>query len=496
MKLDNAKSQSMSIGALRGNVNTGVPLTLVFLAVGALSLGLLLNPMMLPLSAVSIFFNASAWLGIGALLVRRRYLAAFYLMLFYMPLSSSLGYAFVEDYIFWNSPRAWSLGEDHAVISTMILIGEIGLCGFLAGMLLVKKSIGTDKQSTEGRTKTGSYFLPNLSESVFSVLTVFAVLLSWIAAPNETIFKEAYGASAITRGSQMNFNAGALSSYVLIILLQLDIHRTERKKFKKTVLICTVAYIILFLQLLRGDRESSGLIAGMLLVYVKFGSPISREYVQNIIKTLQQRIYLVGGGVALILIFSLIGSLRSEASNGYISNSEISEMLVNGLRQNTWTAAGVNNLALAEEYVNGDIDYFYGRTYLDYVLSLPPAFVAKAIGYSRPINENNAPGLWYRYLTNGGTHPIIVPFKNFGALGLFLFMFLLGQLIGVIDRLDSSSVLLGQYIYGVFAVSGFKWFWYGDMNLIRSCMAAIFFYTIYICFACVRKVGGSPVVIH
>jgi hypothetical protein len=492
MKLDSAKSQSMSIRSLRGNANAGLPLTLAFLATGVLSLGMLLNPIMIPLSAVSILFNVSAWLGIGTLLVRKRYLAAFYVTLFYMPLSSSLGYAFVEDYVFWNSPRAFSLGHDHAVISAMIWTGEIGLCGFLAGMLLVNKSIRNEKRSAESPARVESYFLPNLSNVVFLVLTVFAVLLSWIAAPTDTIFEEAYG-TAITRGSQLNFNAGALSSYTLLILLQLDIYRTTKKSFKQTVFVCAVVYVILVLQLLRGDRESSGLIIGMLLLHVKFGTPKSKEYLKNILTTFQQRIYLIGGAVALILIFSLIGTLRSKASTGYVEKSDLSELLVRGLQQNTWTAAGVNNLALAEEYVNGSTEYFYGKTYVEYALSLPPSFVAKALGYIRPINSNNAPGLWYRYLTNGGTHPVIVPFKNFGALGLLLFTIGLGQVIGHIDRLDSSRILISQYTYGVFAVSGFKWFWYGDMNLIRSCMAAAIFYAIYICFACVREGRGRPV---
>ena len=70
----------------------------------------------------------------------------------------------------------------------------------------------------------------------------------------------------------------------------------------------------------------------------------------------------------------------------------------------------------------------------------------------------------------------------------------LGLLLGFINKLDGSCLLRNQYIYGVFAVSGFKWFWYGEMNLIRACMAAIIFYFLYMFFVGQTKVSrGLPV---
>ena len=257
-----------------------------------------------------------------------------------------------------------------------------------------------------------------------------------------------------------------------------------------------VVYIVVFLQLLRGDRESSGLIAGLILVQLAFGSKQIQKQLKAAGLAIWKKFYVITFLIVLVASFAFIGSFRSEATNRTVTVDDATEMLVRALRQNTWTAAGVNNLALADEVVNQKPEYFFGKTYIDYFFSLPPAFLARAIGYERPINRFSGPGLWYRHLTNGGTHPIIVPFKNFGAVGLLVFMCGLGLLIGFINSFNASSVLSTQLIYGVFAVSGFKWFWYGDMNLIRACMAAIIFYTIYICFACARKAGGSPVVLH
>ena len=472
--------------------NAGLLAAITFLSVGVVSLGMMSNVTLLPVGVCVLIFNTTAWVGLALLLIRGMYFATFYVALFYLPLSSSLGYVFAEDYVFWLSSRAIPLGRDPEIVSAMMWVGEIGLCGLLAGIFFKKQ----ERQIQNGEMKKP--FVPKAVLSIpwFSLFSLFALFLSWGAAPEQTIFNEAYGAQRFTRASSAGFNAGALSSYVLLILLQLDIHRTKNKSLKVAVFGFVVVYIVVFLQLLRGDRESSGLIAGLILVQLAFGSKQIQKQLKAAGLAIWKKLYVITFLIVLVASFAFIGSFRSEATNRTVTVDDVTEMLVRALRQNTWTAAGVNNLALADEVVNQTPEYFFGKTYIDYFLSLPPAFLARAIGYERPINRFSGPGLWYRHLTNGGTHPIIVPFKNFGAVGLLVFMCGLGLLIGFINSFNASSVLSTQLIYGVFAVSGFKWFWYGDMNLIRACMAAIIFYTIYICFACARKAGGSPVVLH
>jgi len=391
--------------------------------------------------------------------------------------------------VFWLSSRAIPLGRDPEIVSTMMWIGEIGLCGLLAGIFFTKQ----ERQIQNGEMKQP--FIPKATLSIpwFVFFSLFALFLSWGAAPEQTIFNEAYGTQRFTRASLAGFNAGALSSYVLLILLQLDIYRTKNKSLKVVILSFVVVYIVIFLQLFRGDRESSGLIAGLLLVHLAFGSKQIQKQLKAAGLAIWQKFYVITFLIVLVALFAFIGSFRSEATRT-ITVDEVTEMLVRGLRQNTWTSAGVNNLALADEVVNQTPEYFFGKTYVDYFLSLPPAFVARAIGYERPINRFAGPGLWYRHLTNGGTHPVVVPFKNFGAVGLLGFMWSLGLLVGLINHFDVSAVLRQQYIYGVFAVSGFKWFWYGDMNLIRACMAATIVYVAYIILAKRIENSKSPLV--
>ena len=456
--------------------NAGLLAAIAFLSIGVVSLGMMSNVTLLPLGVCVLIFNTTAWVGLALLLIRGMNLAAFYVALFYLPLSSSLGYVFREDYVFWLSSRAIPLGRDPEIVSAMMWVGEIGLCGLLAGIFFTKQ----EQQIQNGEMKKP--FIPKVALSIpwFILFSLLALFLSWGAAPEQTIFNEAYGAQRFTRASTAGFNAGALSSYVLLILLQLDIHRTKNKSLKVAVFGFVVVYIVVFLQLLRGDRESSGLIAGLILVQLAFGSKQIQKQLKAAGLAIWKKFYVITFLIVLVASFAFIGSFRSEATNRTITVDDVTEMLVRALRQNTWTAAGVNNLALADEVVNQTPEYFFGKTYIDYFLSLPPAFLARAIGYERPINRGSGPGWWYRHLTNGGTHPVIVPFKNFGSIGLFIFMLGTGFFLGVINNYKTTSSLVNQYIYGVFAVSGFKWFWYGDMNLIRSCMAATFFFFMYV----------------
>ncbi len=494
MDVDHKEYQNEQARPDKRNRNAGLPVAIAFLGVGVVSLGMMSNATLLPLGTSVLIFHVTAWVGLALLLIRRMYLAAFYVMLFYMPLSSSIGYVFVQDYLFWLSSRAIPLGRDPATVSTMMWIAEIGLCGLLSGIFSTKQLQQKQPQIQHKEIENSSVRQRILGVPLFLFLALFALLLSWGAAPEQTIFNEAYGSQRFTRASSAGFNAGALSSYVLLILLQLDIYRTKSKSLKIAILGFAIFYIIIFLQLLRGDRESSGLIAGMVLVQLAFGSKHIQKQLKAAGVTIWKNIFSLVVLLVLVAAFVFLGSFRSEATNRNVTVDDLTEMLVRGMRQNTWTAAGVNNLALADEVVNQTPEYFFGKTYVDFFLSLPPSFVARAIGYERPINRNAGPGLWYRHITNGGTHAVIVPFKNFGAFGLLAFMGGLGLLLGFINKLDGSCLLRNQYIYGVFAVSGFKWFWYGEMNLIRACMAAIIFYFLYMFFVGQTKVSrGLPV---
>jgi hypothetical protein len=99
------------------------------------------------------------------------------------------------------------------------------------------------------------------------------VLLSWVVAPSATIFVKAYntGGSAVV-AAPMNFNAAGLLAYVLVVLLVIDAERDQlewRRHFKYVMATTITAFIVIVLQVLRGDRECTGLLTALALLYLK-----------------------------------------------------------------------------------------------------------------------------------------------------------------------------------------------------------------------------------
>jgi hypothetical protein len=123
---------------------------------------------------------------------------------------------------------------------------------------------------------------------------------------------------------------------------------------------------------------------------------------------------------------------------------------------------------VASFYRAGTIDYFYGATYLDYLLSIPPGVVARAFGYTRPLEEFQGPNWWFVGIAGGGIHPVAVPFMNFGIFGVFVVLALFGIFIAWVDNPDAS--MWRRLLYAGVIAGSFKWFWYGDMTIIRVIM--------------------------
>jgi hypothetical protein len=401
-------------------------------------------------------------------------LPRFYVLLYVMPFTSTLGYLFDDQYVFWQSPSATPLASDLRIINTMVTIGLVGLCGLLAGielsaMFCKRPSVLRKHKKKKGLDKT-------LSVVQFTVLLVSALVLSWLSAPSHTVFTAAYASAAAgsTLARQANFNSAFLVSYILLILLYLDAERSQnagqRKSWKTVAVYAALLWIIVVLQVLRGNRDSSGLIVALAILIItkpSFSLNWFRERIQQ--NKMIVRTALVLAGIAIVYVG--MGSWRYRAADsGGWNFAEVRETFLHGLQMNTWSSVGLNNLGLAAEYDAGTIEYHYGKTYVDYFLSLPPGLISRIIGYVRPLEHSSGPNWWYTGLSTGGMQPAIVPFKNFGIMGTLCVLILYGFYIGRCECRAIGHNFYARLSYGATAVAGFLWFWYGDMNIIRTVM--------------------------
>jgi hypothetical protein len=402
-------------------------------------------------------------------------LPRFMIVLYSLPFAVLVGYLMNPDYIWMFTPRGLDIIEDHLVIRQMVMVGLIGLLGLIAGMrwaALRRPGPGGAAPMIVQRSNR------TLSAPIFYALVPVAVLFSWLSAPPETILETTYASGQSDAvAATINFPAAYMVSYVLLVILFIDAERERRAAWRRTKFLAVglaTAYIVIVLQLLRGDRESSGLVVALTALYVTSPAGVRQaRRLASIAKSRIRRLMIPMAG--LVAVFIALGSLRGTLSQASAVAEVLSpvEAVELGLSQNTWTAVLWTNLSVAWEHRQGLLQYKYGQTYVDYALSLPPGVVTKALGYERPLEGwrgiawEDAAGV-----SSGGLHVVVAPFRNFGAFGVFAILMLYGFFIARIEQRGESGPLGARVLWGSVFCGSFLWFWYGDMSFIRALMMA------------------------
>lgn len=423
---------------------------------------------------VLIFASLTVFALYAVRVVELSVMTRLFIVLFSIPFSATLGYLINPEFVWTLGGNREALCLNHELINQMLLTAVVGLCGLMAGIEFI-----TGRFKTGLRTASPDGDLdrrPTLQAPVFFVLLLTALYFSWLHSPAKTIFEAAYDtlASGSHRDVRAGVNGAYLISYLIIIFLSVDLElelSVPLRRFKAIGLYGVLGYIIVVLQFLRGDRESTGLIAALSMLYVTRPAEASRQPTDGIRAIRQRKVQrLLVPIAAFIVAFLALGTLRGMLREPPLDPHR-QHWAVQYLTKNTWTAVSLNNLGLATEYHYGTVEYLHGKTYLDYLLSLPPrAFVLK-FGIERPLDGPANPSEWYRCLmTMGGMHPVIVPFKNFGIWGVSPVMFLWGSLIGYCELNNERGRFSGRLLYGCLATSSMQWFWFGDFNLIRTLM--------------------------
>lgn len=398
-----------------------------------------------------------------------------FVLLFSLPFGATVGYLFDKDYVWWATPTNILLCQNHLLVNQMLMMVVVGLCGLIFGIELMAANMATQRRRPVKQIDPAS--IRSLPLLPVWVLLAIAFVLSWLHAPTETILVAQYASDAAGGGldKDTGLNSSYLISYLILILLWVDSERDPRPRIqflKRAAFAAVLGYIVVFLQLLRGDRECAGLVAALGMLYITDPTKGSlRSRFQQQFQQIRRAMTLIAPLTACMLVFLALGAVRHTASEKSTEKTSIGTMIAEGATQNTWTAVALNNLGLAADYNFDTLEYLYGRTYVDYILSLPPGAVTKVIGYERPLEGDANPAMWYfGLIAAGGMHPVVVPFRNMGIWGVLFMLTLCGCFICYTERNNETGTMSGRMLYGCVATSSMLWFWYGDMNMIRTVM--------------------------
>ena len=346
-----------------------------------------------------------------------------------------------------------------------------------------------------GQTLTSR--IQTLSMPFFMAWTAIGIILSGLFAPEQTVFTTAYTQSK-SISDNWNFGSIWMFSYAFLTFALADsIFETSQKvrRLKNKIIVYSILFVVIWLQLLRGDRESLPFVFGGFLMYYFWGNKLISSKKRKIP---WEKIFL---WVLIILIVSyIIGILRSavvgmdnvsEITNVLIENVQDDEFRIDHLISGTWTAALLTPLSVAGDYLTNWLSIRYGQTYIDLLTSMIPGFVADWIGYVRPIDSWHGPAWEMRY-GQGGTHAVVVPFINFRMTGVFFIIALWSFALAKVERqvLKISNVINSSFLVIVTTILP-HWLWYGEKCIINALIIWLILSLFYR--LCLTKKAGDTI---
>lgn len=448
----------------------------IFLNVGAACVILFHADVYLPIwLSVFVFTGVTLFLIAG---YKRRRVGILMLLLW---LVFSLPFIHVIPYLWFDFDSSDSLDFwlfssnpytlDHRVIELTSMIGAVGGIGFALGISMYPKVIPIldRKYIVRANSTRRSLVMP-----IFWVWLVAGLLLSWLAAPRETLFAAAYTTSA-SQLTNVNFDSAWMISYAIFIYIFCDAildQNIGRRMLKTKITLVALLYVVLVLQILRGDRESFSLVLGLCLIYFYSSGPFitSRK-----LKLPWRKIAVFA--LAIVIISMLVGVARSrltevsdlsELIDAFVVLYEDDAIGVEMLFHGTWSAVFLTPMSVAGDHIYDLLDLRLGQTYVDLILSIPPGFLADALGYTRPITGLAGPAWEMRYGI-GGTHASVVPFMNFSMTGVLLVTaFWAFALSGVERRAMRDGRVSALALTCIFCMAAPHWLWYGEKSIMNA----------------------------
>ncbi len=391
---------------------------------------------------------------------------------------------------------------DEAIIKLTAMIGVTGALGIAFGISLNRKILNRDFGLA---SNGGSRSIRGMSTPIWLLWTTIGLGFSVISAPQETIFAAQYGQSAAIN-QNWNFSSAWMISYIILTYSFVDAlldSNSARRLFKWNIILVSVAYIVIWLQLLRGDRESLPWILALGLVYFYWAVAFSRRKRNKINMSSWFKVMIIVLGI--VLISSVIGSIRHDVTDANLS--DLTALVISlwsygvisfeALLSGTWSAVLLTPLSVAGDHINGTLPVKWGRDYVDIVLSLPPGFVADSLDYQRPLDGTRGAAWEMRYGI-GGIHASVLPFMNFSMIGVFLIPAIWSYILVTYEKrcVKKLSVINLTFLASV-VMAAPHWLWYGEkagINAVIIWAAMAFFYKIALSLGkkIINETHGSP----
>ena len=387
----------------------------------------------------------------------------------------SLPFIHVPFYIFFDfgsKPKImWALASNpynlnYEIVSLLAMFGSLGCMAIVFAFLTsIRSPMVRSPLTQDVGTKL------NILSSSFLLLC--GLFLSIISAPTETVFEAAYAHSK-TMVQGKGFDSAWIVGYIFFIFAYCDAwldNSPRHGRLKRALCLISIGYVVIVLQLMRGDRECLPFIVSLFLMPY-FCSRAITSYSGYKIRFLK----ILFLGLLFLLVNFTIGLMRAAVVG--LSPAEAIELVIKlfssgqygfiNLFSGTWSAVLLTPLSIAGDYLIYDFDFKYGQDYLDLILSIPPGFVSNWLGYVRPWNAEVSPAWEMRYGI-GGWHALVLPFRNFSFLGIFLIIFLFSKIIFFIEKwsINKPSIISLSLVLILITVLP-HWLWYGEKALVNS----------------------------
>ena len=391
----------------------------------------------------------------------------------------SIPFIHVLEYVFFdfNSTPQWLWGLatnpymlDQRIIELMASFGVTGTAGFLSGILFL--SLKSQNQNLIELNSNDKQFT-RLSMFSTSILIFFGMLMMIISSSKQTMFSNFYGYSEVWHQS-LNFNSAWSVGLIGLTFAFSDawLDRANNSgKTKRFLCWCSIVCVVLFLQLLNGDREGLPWVIAIASVGI-IGSRIFSDLSHYRINILKVGIFIF---VLLALNF-VVGVLRTNSVgvNPFFVFQHAFHLLdiydydFTNLFSGTWSASLLTPLSVAGDHIEYGTLFLWGRDYYELLMSMPPGFVADFFQYSRPIDANSSPAWEMRY-GMGGTHALVLPFRNFSMVGVFLIPILYGLFVKSVENKIEREISVSKLSLVITLISTLPhWLWYGEKYLMNA----------------------------
>jgi hypothetical protein len=447
------------------------------------------------------------------------------LALYSLPFVNLVDHVVHPPEFFADQQLIWGLASndyqrDPRIIAATALVGATGAVALSAGMFFAA--------SYWGRVVGIQLNRPSLALPSFVFLAGAAIMLAWMRAPTATIFEVAYtqGVSPLETCG-VNFNAPITAAAMFTSAIVIDLLSARGVVFGVKAVIAGIAIllVVFWYQFLHGLREAIAILPAVAIL---------ATFEPRFVRALRHPgvwVGVIAVSVVVVLAAQVIGSVRSVVAVGSAAPrvevcpvtalidvlsgpssasptppasgattqpvtatpvetpsppssaaggtpvasppSPLERVLSSpiNLQTGTWSAVLLSPLSVVGDAERGMLAPRMGATYLDYVLSLPPSFIAQALRYERPIEPTHGPA-WEMRFGLGGTHLLVVPFVNFRAPGVVLILAMFGALVAATEiaaRKRPTWIRLLWLAALLIAVP--RWVWYGDLYMIRAAMA-------------------------